>query len=54
MESKVSESRKQLEDEIVRTLDISKPQASALIERFIDFFKEMRTELRKIDGEPPF
>jgi hypothetical protein len=52
MASNVSESRKELEAEITRSLDISPPQATMLVERFIDFFKDMRTELRKTDGSP--
>ena len=49
MTSNVAESRKALEKELCNQLDLTRPQAAMLIERMLDFFKDMRTELRKAD-----
>jgi hypothetical protein len=49
MSSDVTESRKALEKELCNQLGINRPQASMLIERMLDFFKDMRVELRKAD-----
>jgi len=49
MTSNVAQSRKDLEKELCNQLGITRPQAAMLIERMLDFFKDMRTELRKAD-----
>jgi hypothetical protein len=49
MTSNVAESRKALEKELCNQLGLTRPQAAMLIERMLDFFKDMRTELRKAD-----
>jgi hypothetical protein len=49
MTSTVTETRRALEVELCNQLGISQPQAAMLIERMLDFFKDMRTELRKAD-----
>lgn len=49
MTSTVTETRRALEVEMCNQLEISPPQAAMLIERMLDFFKDMRTELRKAD-----
>jgi hypothetical protein len=49
MTSNVAQSRKDLEKELCNHLGLTRPQAAMLIERMLDFFKDMRTELRKAD-----
>ncbi|UAW59028.1 hypothetical protein CRP235_gp03 [Roseobacter phage CRP-235] len=49
MTSTVTETRRALEVELCNQLGISQPQAAMLIERMLDFFKDMRMELRKAD-----
>lgn len=49
MNDSINKSRKALETELCSLLGINRPQASMLIERMLDFFKDMRVELRKAD-----
>jgi len=51
MNNEVSDSRRALEKSLCDTLGINHMQAAALLERMIDFFKAMRTELRKYDAK---
>lgn len=49
--TEATSARKALEETLCDTLDINRVQAAALVERMIDYFKIMRTELRKFDGK---
>lgn len=49
--NEVTETRRALEKALVDTLNINHVQATALVERMIDYFKVMRQELRKYDGK---
>ena len=49
MSNEVTETRRALEKSLCDTLGINHMQAATLLERMIDFFKAMRTELRKHD-----
>ena len=49
--NEVTDTRRALEKTLCDTLQINPVQASALVERMIDYFKVMRTELRKYDGK---
>lgn len=49
--NEAAETRRALEKALTDTLNINHVQAAALVERMIDYFKVMRTELRKYDGK---
>lgn len=49
--NEAAETRRALEKALTDTLNINHVQASALVERMIDYFKVMRQELRKYDGK---
>lgn len=50
MKTEVTETRRALEKALCDTLGINSVQASALLEKMLDFFKDMRSELRKHDA----
>lgn len=49
MKHEVTEARRALEEQLCKTLNIDHLDAVILLERMIDFFKAMRSELRKHD-----